>query len=185
MFDLTKKENDVLNFFLDRPTEEFYIREIAKKLKMSTSTAKLSVDKLKKLDLIIEKITPPIFHKTKQKAIIRIFKANIDNKLVQERKRMWNIHMISESGTIDRIQNPISIVLFGSFAKGMNNKKSDIDLLIITNDKKPVHMLDIKGHELQIIQLTPLEWKEKVKKDKPFYQEIITTGIPLIGELPL
>jgi predicted nucleotidyltransferase len=93
--------------------------------------------------------------------------------------------MITKSSILEKIQNPTSIVLFGSFAKGTNNEDSDIDILIITNNKKPIDLLDIKGHELQIIQLTPLEWKEKVKKDKPFYHEVITTGIPLIGELPL
>jgi len=79
----------------------------------------------------------------------------------------------------------VSVVLFGSFAKGINDEKSDIDILIITNKKKQLSLLDIKGNELQIIQLTPLEWREKVKKDKPFYQEIITTGIALEGEMPI
>ena len=175
MFDLTKKESIVLDFLIEKPAKEFHIREIARKLMISSSTAKISLDKLKKEKFITEKkITN-----------LRIFKSNIENKLIQERKKTINIDMITKSSILEKIQNPTSIVLFGSFAKGTNNEDSDIDILIITNNKKPIDLLDIKGHELQIIQLTPLEWKEKVKKDKPFYHEVITTGIPLIGELPL
>ncbi len=175
MFDLTKKENLVLALILEKPNKEFYIRGIAKKLKISPSTAKLSVDKLKKQGLIVEKTSP----------VVRMFRANMESNLVQERKKIKNLDMIKRSDILDKIQNPISAILFGSFAKGTNDEKSDIDILIITNNKKPINLLDIKGYELQIIQLTPLEWKEKAKGDKPFYQEIITTGIPLKGELPV
>jgi len=175
MFDLTKKENIVLNLFLDHITTEFHLREISRKAKISPSTAKLSLDKLKKKEIIIEKSI----------ANLRIFKANRENKLLQEMKRIKNIDIIKKSDLINRIQNPVSVILFGSFAKGTNDEKSDIDILIITNNKKSLNILDIKGYELQVIQLTPLEWKEKVKNDKPFYHEIITTGIPLSGELPL
>lgn len=175
MFDLTKKENIVLNLFLDMPATEFYLREISRKAKISPSTAKLSLDKLKKKELIFEKNI----------ANLRVFKANRENSIILEMKKIKNIDMIKKSDLIKNTENPSSIILFGSFAKGTNDEKSDIDILIITNNKKPLNLLDIKGHELQIIQLTPLRWKEKVKKDKPFYQEIITTGIPLLGELPL
>jgi len=175
MFDLTKKERKVLNFFLDFSLKQFHVREIARKLSISSSTAKLSVDKLKKNNLIEEtKIVN-----------LRLFQVNLENKIVQEMKRTKNLDLITKSNIIKEIENPISVVLFGSFAKGTNNEDSDIDLLIITNKKKPINVVDINGHELQLIQMTPLEWKEKVKKDKPFYQEIITTGIAILGELPL
>jgi len=175
MFDLTKKERNVLDFFLDFSSKQFHVREIARKLSISPSTAKLSVDKLKKNNLIEEtKIVN-----------LRLFQVNLENKIVQEMKRTKNLDLITKSNIIKEIENPISVVLFGSFAKGINNENSDIDLLIITNKKKPINVLDIKGYELQLIQMTPLEWREKVKKDKPFYQEIITTGIAILGELPL
>ena len=178
MFDLSKKENSVLNLFLDLPTKEFHLRETARLLKISSSTAKLSLDKLKAHGLILEKGI----------ANLRVFKANLENIILKEMKKTKNLSLIKESAIAEYIQktlNPASVVLFGSFAKGTNDEKSDIDLLIITNKKKQLSLLGIKGNELQIIQLTPLEWKEKVKKDKPFYQEIITTGITLLGEMPI
>ncbi len=178
MFDLSKKEDSVLNLFLDMPAKEFHLREIARLLKISPSTAKLSLDKLKKHDLMLEK----------RIANLRIFKANLENVVIKEMKKTKNLSLIKKSAVVEDIQktlNPVSVVLFGSFAKGINDEKSDIDILIIANNKKQLSLLDIKGNELQIIQLTPFEWKEKIKKDKPFYQEITTTGITLLGEMPI
>ena len=51
------------------------------------------------------------------------------------------------------------MVLYGSFAKGENTKKSDIDICVITNKKINYTIHNFKGYDLQITMLSPAKWK--------------------------
>ena len=58
-------------------------------------------------------------------------------------KKLYNIKQLYESGLINylkvELSNPV-IVLFGSYAKGEDTEKSDIDLYIETPSKKQVNL---------------------------------------------
>lgn len=93
---------------------------------------------------------------------------------------------IIKSQIIDKYQ-PVDIILFGSCAKGMVHKGSDIDLCVIleTSDKRQTvreMLLEIDYDiDLDILVYTPAEWI-KHKDDRATMANIIhRTGVSLVG----
>lgn len=171
----------IVKFFLENPYKEIYLRALAKNLKLSPYAIKKYADLLVKENLI----------KEERKANLRYFKANINNLFFKYLKIASNINLLLKSGLIDflkdNLANVSSIVLFGSMAKGEDNKESDVDILIIGKEK----YLELRKFEEKIDRKITLhifgwsEWNKKAKQDNPFYFEIISYGISLYGELPL
>jgi predicted nucleotidyltransferase len=83
--------------------------------------------------------------------------------------------------------NPEMIILFGSCAKGVVHKGSDIDICIIaqTNDKRKF-ISDILTKleydvDLEIVVYTPYEWQKYKDDDSTFAGVINRTGVKLFG----
>lgn len=82
---------------------------------------------------------------------------------------------------------PMDIILFGSFAKGLVRKKSDIDLCVIidTNNKRELArdmLLDVDSDfDVEIVIYTPDQW-QRYKDDEATFASIINrTGVSLVG----
>ena len=171
----------VLEFFLENPYEEFYLRQLAKRLKLSPFAIKKYADMLVKEDVIAEE----------RRANLRYFKANTSNLFFRRLKIAFNIRSIMQCGLLSFLRqsmaNISSIVLFGSLAKGENDKNSDVDILVIGEKKRLLlEKFEEKiGREITLHIFSWSGWNAKVKQDKAFYAEIISHGIPLYGELPI
>lgn len=171
----------VVKFFLENPYEDVYLRLLAKKLNLSPFAVKKYADLLIKENFITEE----------RKANLRYFKANINNLFFKYIKIAFNIKLILSSGLLDFLKENISnistIVLYGSMAKGEDEKKSDVDILVIGKEK----YLSLDKFEEKIRKNITLhifswsEWNKKAKQDKAFYYGVTGYGIPLYGELPL
>jgi predicted nucleotidyltransferase len=87
----------------------------------------------------------------------------------------------------EQTANLSSIILFGSMAKGEDDEKSDIDILIIGKEKhfNLGEFEEKLDKEITLHFFSWSEWNHKAKEDNPFYYEVISHGIPLYGELPL
>ncbi len=95
---------------------------------------------------------------------------------------------------IDLIKNqlvkkykPQKIILFGSYAYGVPNKDSDIDLLVIIDTDKPFHeriqqvrSLLPKGQPFDLIILTPSEY-QKTRHTNSLLSEIESKGRVIYG----
>ncbi len=95
---------------------------------------------------------------------------------------------------IERIKNqiinkygPEDIILFGSCAKGLIKRGSDIDICVImeTQDKRQTlreMLIDIEYDvDLDIVIYTPSEWL-RYKDDKANFANVIKrTGVSLVG----
>ena len=168
-------------YFLEHPYHEAYLRELAKILKISPFAIKKYASLLLKEGLIMEE----------RKGNLRYFKANISNEFYKQLKISFNIQKILKSKLIAFIQKSISavssVVLFGSLAKGTDDEKSDIDILIIGKEKD----IDFKGIEKNLGRTINEhimmwgEWKRNYECNQAFYYDIIAYGIPLYGELPI
>lgn len=168
---LDKTDYKVLDLIADNPYRKFYLREMARTLKISPSSAKKALDSLKQLNLI----------KQEKLANLRIIYGNMDETLLKQYKKLKNLELIKP--LIQELEPSSSIMLYGSFAKGENDEQSDIDLLVITNKKEPFEIHDYKGHPIQIIKQTPAEWSKTKKHNSAFANEI-KQGIILKGEMP-
>lgn len=170
-----------LEFFLVNPYKEVYIRELAKKLKISPFATKKYADALVKEGLILDE----------KRANSRYLMANTKNLFYKHSKIAYTIRQLLKSGLLDflkeNISNVTSITLFGSLAKGEDTEESDIDIIIIGKEKH----LSLGEFENKLDKDITLhffswsEWNKQAKEENPFYYEIINYGIPLHGELPL
>jgi len=103
-------------FFLGNPYKEFYIRELAKKLKISPFATKKYADILVKEKLILEE----------KRANLRYLKANVKNLFYKYLKISYNVKKLLDSRFIEYLESNIanltSITLFGSLAKGEDSE---------------------------------------------------------------
>ena len=119
----------VLAVFFENPSREFHLRGLSRLLKLSMPTIISATDKLAKEKLII---------KEKGKVVTKVI-ANRDNIDFARLKRLHNLEFIYKSNLVNHISesynNPKAIILFGSFSRGEDIEKSDIDIAVITNKK--------------------------------------------------
>ena len=116
----------IILLFVYNQREEFYLSEIARRVKTTPGTAQRELNKLLEMDLIT-------FHK---KGNLSIYKLNARHFLLGEieaivRKTFGiEIELKKELGEIKGISMAF---LFGSYAKGNIKSDSDIDLFVIGN----------------------------------------------------
>ena len=119
------------------------------------------------------------------------YRADLENPLCRQWKILFNLDKIVDSNvveqTVKKMQAPISILLYGSFAKGTNDEKSDIDLLVISHQKAKIDFSFINklGKEANVSLFSLQEWKKKAIEDKVFYENAIYDSIALFGEKPV
>ena len=176
-FTLTK----VIAILVKKP-KKYSIRELAKTASIGVASSKRCLDWLFSKNIVnLEKVGK-----------VHQYSLNLENFLTRYIKITFSLAEISDSKIINELlkKHPsiISVVLYGSAARGEDNPESDIDLLVISNKKlkiEPLNAEDKIEKEVTIINYALLEWREKAKVDKPFYDRIITDGIALYGEIPL
>ncbi len=171
-----------LSVFFRNPHRTFHLREVAKLSGLPPSTAKRYADVLSGDGLLVEK----------RSGRMRLFRANMSSPVFRHLKIVRSLEEIQISGITEHlsenIQGVFSIVVFGSVAKGEDDEGSDLDLLVI--GRKP-RRLDLHGFESKLkreVSPTVLkwsEWKKKCREDRAFYTEVLASGIPLYGELPV
>lgn len=169
---------NALNFFIENPYEEIHLREFARRLKISANSAQRFLKIFLDENLI----------KEERRANLRYFKANIDSIVFRNIKITFSLKELEDSGLIKLLkENYSNVVLFGSVAKGTDDKNSDIDLVCIGLNKK-IDLFPFQkklSKEINTHIFTLAQWKEQKKENKAFYQEVISTGIKLIGEIPI
>ena len=87
--------------------------------------------------------------------------------------------------------NPEKIILFGSYAWGLPDENSDLDILVIKDTEETPHRRNVnarklvsslrKGYGLDILVITPQELKSRLEIGDQFLQEIISRGEVLYG----
>jgi len=172
-------KDKILELFFKEPEKEFYVREIARILQKSPATISKYLKEMKKNNIL----------ESEEKFNHLIFKAADTEKFRQE-KLNYNLNLINNSGLIDFLvkeYDPEAIVLFGSFAKSENTKKSDIDLFIISSRKKQINIEKFEsklGYKVQLF----IHSKQEIEKIKQKNPELINNwinGIKLYGFLEI
>jgi len=171
----------VLKHFFKNPEEKFYLRELGRLLDISPMTVKRALELLQQDDLIL---------KEEQKNQI-LYHANTESPVFRYAKISYNLAALEKYGIKEEILNSIpgvsSIILYGSFAKGENDKYSDLDILVISTSKKlnieiPPKKLKV---EINILNFTGEKWARHARNNRAFYLDVITEGIVLHGTRPV
>ncbi len=145
---LTQTQEQILAFLLSHPEERLTIRGVARKLDKSYTLVYNNIAILEKKKVIKKQSVPPGQIITLNEfAPTHIF-VDIEFKRKKElmQKHLWIQLMLEDILSFTR--NPFFILLvFGSYAKGIQTIKSDLDLLIIVQDKKDIKEIEDAFHE--------------------------------------
>ncbi len=99
-------------------------------------------------------------------------------------KNSWHVENLTQQ-LIERY-NPIDIFLFGSYAKGVISKHSDVDLCLIidTDDKRRLIyniLLNIESEiDFDIVIYTQEEWERYKTDPSSFGYIVFKSGVSLI-----
>jgi len=168
----------ILAVFLKEPYREFYLREVASHAKVSVSTVKAYLDSLVSDEFLLRS----------KRANLTLFKANTENSAFKHFKIAYFLrHLRPLIRHLRQKYERSSIILYGSCARGEDDKDSDIDLLIIGRAEK-VELTDFErklNRTITLLVYSYQDWEEKAKQDEAFYESIITDGLVIQGNLPV
>lgn len=171
---------DNLKPFFEAPHNRFHLRELAKLLNLSPSTVDKKLENFLKLRIL----------KVKQEKIYKMYSAEPENPLFKQYKISYNILKLIKSGLLDFLNDKFlhpTIIVFGSYAKGEDIKKSDIDLFILSEIKKEINLNQYEKFLDRRIQLFLMNKKEfeRAKQKTPELINNILNGIKLAGFLKI
>ena len=140
---LTQTQEKILAFLLGNSEEKLTIRGISKRLNKSYTLVYNNILGLEKDNIIIKESIPPAqIIKLNEFAPAEIF-VEIELKRKKEFLEEYSWVSLMLEDVLSSAKNLFFILLvFGSYAKAMQTKKSDIDLLVIVQDKKDIEDIE-------------------------------------------
>jgi len=187
--DNMKLELKIVDLLARNIEKKFTINEIAKTLKKYYSFVHRTVNKLIKDGVITKEKAGKSYlcsiNLENEKTIVLIQLSEIE-KRSEFYSSNKEIKLILEDfvKSAESIVNPISIVLFGSYAKGTVTKESDIDILLLSKTKAGIDRIAKEiyakyGKEINALIMTSDDFKKQ--KDKVVIKEIINNHYVLYG----
>jgi len=180
LFTKSKIRQRIILLFIYNQNEEFYLSEIAKRVKTSAGTAQRELNRLLRNDLII----------FKKKANLNLYALNKNYSLLKEIesivKKTFGIEIELKKG-LSGVKNISFAFLFGSYVKDGFKSDSDIDLFIIGEvDEEQAFDAVQKveeniGREINYHIINRKEFLQK-KRTNYFYEEIVENFILLKGD---
>ena len=166
----------ILEYFLSHSTEKIYLKELSKKLNVSPRSVKIYCDLFEKRELIRREI----------KGNLHLFSTNNDNFCVRQMKRAHISILLKEKGIENIADNGISIAIYGSYASGNYDEKSDIDLLVIGEEQKVnrelvVDIMKKLDIEIQLNVIPIIKWEKMKMEGDIFVRSILRNHILIKG----
>ncbi|MFH1587082.1 MAG: nucleotidyltransferase domain-containing protein [Candidatus Diapherotrites archaeon] len=175
---LTPFNLKILEMLID---ENISVRDLAKKIKCSPAKITQFIKLFKKDNLI----------KTSKEKNKKILILNKENPVIRQIISLLFIDRIVTSKTFSGLKkNAKSIGVYGSVVEGSLDKKSDIDLWVLSDIKTPlvdagnlrIKLSEEIGREVSIKFFTPKDINNLKKKDEIFYNEIEYKSKIIYGE---
>lgn len=136
-------QDKIIKLFYDDLYAEFTINELANKTNISYSYVHGQVEKLKGKGILVvnqrtnRKYCRPDYNNPEVKtSFVKISNQIAENFLKKKDKIFFVVEKLLSVLPQKTDFNLLSVVLFGSLAKGTDSKKSDIDLFILVPSKK-------------------------------------------------
>ena len=166
----------ILEYFLLNPTKKTYLNELAKTLEISPRSVKIYCDIFEKDDLIKREII----------GNLHLFSTNNENFKIREFKRAFFINLLGELDIQKVSDECVSIAIYGSHASGNYDEKSDIDLLIIGDEKHINKSLIVKimnaiDKEIQLNVISLITWEKMKKENDAFARSVIKNHVLIKG----
>ncbi|MFH0986766.1 MAG: nucleotidyltransferase domain-containing protein [Candidatus Micrarchaeota archaeon] len=171
----------VLSLFLERVPSKFYVKQLARELKIGPASASRSLKNLHKQGFLL---------KTKEgrENYYSLIKEKQLNKYFAVTYTLFWLEQFGLTGKLLEIDpHIVSVALFGSIAAGDYDENSDLDLLIISKKEKadfyPVIRELEKEFKREVLPtiINPIEWIKMTKKNDRFCSEVEKRYIMLYG----
>lgn len=174
------KEWQLLQIFLQKPDKDFYTKEISRTTGIGSGTVNNFLRNLYKDRILKKEIIGNVHLYRLNDEVTLVKQLKITNTLLEFEKHKIIDKLIEKDETIT------SIILYGSHANGENDSKSDIDLLLISKNKKIdntiISQIEEKLDKTISIQTFSFpNWTKLKQKDKIFYESILQNHIILYG----
>ncbi|HPC31101.1 MAG TPA: nucleotidyltransferase domain-containing protein [Candidatus Paceibacterota bacterium] len=167
----TKNQILILELFFNHPDDSYYLRQISRFLNKKPGVFQKDINKLVENGIL----------ESYYQGNNRFFKINKNYPLYQDLKNIF-FKTVGIKGELERILKNIkgikSAFIYGSFAKGEEQKRSDIDLCIIGSVdensliKKLTELEKKINREINYILLDEREYVNKLKNKDSFLKNI-------------
>lgn len=171
---------NILKLLIENQDKTYSMRQIALERKINYKSAYLNLKTLEKEKIInIHKLgntTLCSFNQTWNASVFEVEYARLQELLS-------NKNFLIMYNRLAKINSQFILILFGSYAKKQETKNSDIDLLLITNEPKPIereiHLIPLNIH---ITHVTYENFNSMLKsKEFTVVSEAIKKNILLFG----
>ena len=175
--ELTNLQQEILRALFIKAGKSLNQRGIAKILDVSAPAVMKALPELEKKEFIKLKQDK----ESKRWAI----ELNMDNHKVLQLKRADNLRQIYESGLNDFLDKELAgatIILFGSYSRGEDTQKSDIDIAVIGRKEKNI---DLEYFDKLLERKINLNFYDSFGKIHKNLKENLFNGIVLSGGIEL
>jgi predicted nucleotidyltransferase len=169
----------ILLFFVYNRGKEFYLSEIARRVKTSAGTAQRELNRLLAADMIT----------FRKRGNLSFYKLNEEYALIKEIeaiiRKTCGVEVELER-RLKKIPGIVLVFIFGSYARGGMKSDSDIDLFIVGNPveddifRAVQEVEDAVGRDIQYHIAGEDDFFRKAKTGS-FYQEIVRKHVLVIG----
>jgi len=133
----TEAYQKVMNWFFAYPNTEMSLNDLSQELKISKTTANRIIRVLVEDDFLKKQVIGKIWR----------ISCNLNHLYNLTRKIGYNLILVYESGILDEIHkimpNPKAVILFGSYRKGDDNEKSDLDIAVEIIDDGDIRIVEL------------------------------------------
>lgn len=176
MFGLLKKTPAaLLKFFIENPSNEFYLGEIQRETKISKASLIQWLNKLVKMGILSKKI----------RGRLSIYSLKRNDPFIEHLRILINVSaflpLASELGELGA-----EVYLYGSAARGEDMESSDVDILILGKAEprevsRRVQAFSRKvGRAVRPQIFSKFEWSQMAKKDASFFERVTRDKIRLV-----
>ncbi len=166
---ISTNHQKVLSLLAKFSDEEFYEREVARQLGISSGSANRALNELFSSGVVTRRREGKMY----------FYSLDFSNAAITEFKKIINLLLIEPLiAKLKKVSN--RIVLYGSCAQGTDTSESDLDLFVVSSNKEKMANIISKfrfprGYEtihIQPVIKTPVELLAGDKSERSFIEEV-------------
>ncbi|MFT4308697.1 MAG: nucleotidyltransferase domain-containing protein [Candidatus Woesearchaeota archaeon] len=122
-----------------------------------------------------------VVHARRDARVNAVFVELVRSRRARDLKRVENLRQVYMSGLVDHLVDSLaggSIILFGSYSRGEDTVRSDIDLAVIGVSERE---LALRSFETQLMRTINVSWFGSFGELSAPMRESLCAGIPLEG----